>query len=163
MSSQFRAKINLNKGGTKMYKNWKAICQITDTHFMWALALLDLATDFGRMVAERFPEYFSSEQQAGPIPLSIIKMRACQNTQREVGKAYDDYPVTYHALDEFDVPIIEFWDQGENPLPHELEELIKGKKQGDTIIWKGKRITLIEDNPECGTYFIPAELIAVDK
>ena len=155
-----------------MYKNWKAICQITDTHFMWALALLDLATDFGRMVAERFPEYFSNEQQAGPIPLSAIFEKARSG---ETEGFSEEYIVSNGTVAKFNIPMIEFGvderGAGDNNLPllpHEIDfQKIRSDNNSNAgleIEWKGKRLIMLEYNEHVGSVsFAPAELIAVDK
>ncbi|KKP67064.1 MAG: hypothetical protein UR66_C0002G0094 [Candidatus Moranbacteria bacterium GW2011_GWE1_35_17] len=146
-----------------MYKNWKAICQITDTHFIWALALLDLTTDFGCMVAERFPEYFSNEQQLGPIPWSIIKQKAIENN----GEFADLAPVTWGAFKEYDIPLIKFDGSGECPHISEIENWLgESHSQGDVMDWKGKQLCLVEDSWTDGNdwaYFAPVKLIVFDK
>lgn len=148
-----------------MFKNWKAICLVADKYFMQALALLDLTTSFGQTIVERLPEFFTDEQQIGPIPLSVIKMRARQITQRLFGEEFDEYPVTYGVLREYHIPVIEFWDQSDNPTPPEIKFFTKKASQGDSIEWQGKKMVLLEKNSDCGSgrYFALAEFIAVDK
>lgn len=151
-----------------MYKNWKAICQITDTHFMWALALLDLTTDLGRMVAERFPEYFSNKQQAGPIPLSVLQITAQNNN--EGSDRPEEHLVAYNTIPS-DWPLIklgddetvrEYKDHGFQKVPKELED---ANEVGVIYDWNGKKLVLVERAYVQGEEweFVPAELIAVDK
>jgi hypothetical protein len=152
-----------------MYKNWKAICQITDTHFMWALALLDLATDLGRMVVERFPEFFSNEQQAGPIPWSVLitkaKGKANKDCQYPEDNMYscevipDGWPVFKFGDED---TIVGYPELGFEPVP---EELKNATKVGSTYTWGEKQIILIEFAQVKGDewHFVPAELIVVDK
>lgn len=148
-----------------MYKNWKNICQIEDIHFMWALALLDLTTDFGRMVVKRFPEYFSSKQQAGPVPWSLIKKKAVEKN----GVNADLAPVTFDGFRGYDIPILEFRLSGGNEKypPTEIENwLNEGHSQGDILDWEGKKLIFVEDSWSDGNdwaCFAPAELIAMDK
>jgi len=155
-----------------MYKNWKGICQIADTHFMWALALLDLATDLGRMVAERFPEYFSNEQQAGPFPLSVFFEKA----RSEKGEGFsEEYIVSNGTVAKFNIPLIEFGvdergaDENNLPLlPLEIDfEKIRSdnnENAGLKIEWKGKQLVMLEYNEHIGSVsFAPTELIIVDK
>lgn len=160
-----------------MYKNWRAICQITDTHFMWALALLDLTNNFGQMVAERFPEYFSTEKQMGPIPLSVLFILAKkhgkeQGVDTDCLVSHDKY-----WSKKFDIPIISFStceDNGFNDpmLPTEInsqiEALGRRAEVGDIFSWEGKKLVLLENNDDkrgsCFLmHFAPAEIIAVDK
>ena len=152
-----------------MHKNWKAICEITDTHFMWALALLDLNTDLGRLVAERFPEFFSNEPNTGPIPWSVL-------TQKARKKANRDYQHPEENMYSCEVipdgwSIFKFGDKDTivgypelvfEPIPEELED---AKRVGSTYTWGEKQLILIEFAQVKGNewYFVPAELIAVDK
>ncbi len=150
-----------------MYKNWKAICQITDTHFMWALALLNLATDLGRMVVERFPEYFSNEQQAGPIPLSVLikKAQEAESYNNQFGPG-DWHLVEYGAIPSH-WPILTFsdgYDSSCQPIPDCLKSASECNDIGKIYEWEGKKIVLVDAYIDLGTWsFVPAELIAVDK
>ena len=82
-----------------MHKNWKVICQIPDTHVMWALALLDMDSDLGRTFVGRFPEYFTQEEQAGPVPLSVLRQEAAENAvHQHGGTAGDNHLVSYNAI-----------------------------------------------------------------
>lgn len=164
------------------YKNWKAICQIKDTHFMWAMALLDLTTNFGQSVAERFPEYFGSEQQQGPIPLSVLRQLAEKDGREQKANqfdclvSFDKYWGRKGQIGE-NLPIISFSTITDNSfddpmLPDEIDKQIEalGRRAevGDIFTWEGKSFVLMENNDEkrgsCFLmYFAPAELIAVDK
>ena len=143
-----------------MFKNWKMICQIVDVHFMWAMALLDLTTDFGRLVIERFPEYFSKELQTGPIPKSVI-----QTWTRMKNHGCDDAPVTYGVMKNFNVPLFKF--EGSD-ISAEMKLWLEGHSscQWKGFEWEGKKLVCIEDEWHDGNdwvFFVPAELIALDK
>jgi hypothetical protein len=155
-----------------MFKNWKAICEILDTHFMWAIALLDLATDFGQLVASRFPEYFTDEQQAGPIPMSVLFRQAAENYAAGIGEFTEEFIVSQKAAEKFNIPIIAFGIDPEASngfdvqlLPIEIEkEALEHRKTGDTLTWRDKKITLLEYNEHIGIfYFAPAECIDVNR
>lgn len=149
-----------------MNKNWKAICEIKDTHFMWAIALLDLATDFGQMVARRFPEYFTDEPQQGPIPLSVLRRNASKS--REVSNKPEEFLVTCEALPK-DWPVMWFGDDDTMKAYSQFdripEALSKADKVGEVYEWQGKKVVLVERGFVQGEewFFVPAELIAVDR
>ena len=65
-----------------MHKNWKAIYDIPDAHFRWALALLDTETDFGQRIIELLPDYFTEEEQTEQYPLSFLRDQACIDAKR---------------------------------------------------------------------------------
>lgn len=69
-----------------MYKKWEAIRQIPDTRVKRALALLNLESDFGRMFAKRFPEYFTEEGQPVPAPLWALQVAADEDGRRGRGR-----------------------------------------------------------------------------
>lgn len=155
----------INEGVMK-HKNWKAICKIPDTHFMWALALLDLATDFGRSMAGRLPEYFTGEQQKGPVPLSVLRMFVQEKEARDK-KGYA--PLPDGVIGYFDLPGLRFFhddwslmswgDEGETLCPKELSGVVTF---GKVVKWQGKKLVLVElcDHE---SWFVPAECIALDK
>ncbi len=157
-----------------MYKNWENISRIEDKHFMMALALLDLSTDFGRMVAERFPEYFSKEQQAkGPIPLSVLQTIAEENAAREHNPGYGAYHlVLYDAIPGW-MPM--FWFATDEltlkehsnevmVLPKDLESLLEKNNHTVGIIykWRGKDIILVDFLDTGEWFFVPAEIILIN-
>ncbi len=160
-----------------MYKNWKEIHKIQDAHFMWALALLDLATDFGRMIVERFPEFFTAEQPAKPL-LSELRAIAGNNFAAEWKRAKGEtclapsceYLVSCDAIPEW-MPIMHFVRRhGDDCLincypdalsaPPELENEID--YVGSIYTWQGKKLILVEFS-DWEWYFVPAELIAIDS
>lgn len=165
-----------------MYKNWKAICEIADKHFMWAIALLDLASDFGKMIASKLPEYFTDEPQTGPIPLSMIRMLA-EKESAEKGFGYTDCLVSYCKYwghGQFSIPILDFTTDEDGDscgfnapmLPSEIQSQIdqmgRRAEVGDTFIWEGKKIVLLENNDEergsCFLmHFAPADCVLADK
>lgn len=154
-----------------MFKNWKAICSVVDKHFMWALALLDLTTDFGRMIVEKLPEFFDSKQQIGPIPLSAITQRA----KGEAEMFSEEYIVSNGTAQKFEIPLIEFGVDEEGAkdnnlplLPAEIKLHVirceSNSKMGLNVEWQGKKLVMLEYNEHIGSVsFAPAELIAVDK
>lgn len=149
-------------------KNWQAIRQVTDTHFRWALAMLDLATDFGLVVAERFPEYFSDEQTAGPVPLSVLNLVAEKNCCDGNPNPKDNL-VTYGAIPK-DWPIFNFGDAetierygdsyGFRLIPKELEAAVH---TGAVYEWEGKQLVLVDRVIGVEWQFVPAELVDVSK
>lgn len=164
-----------------MYRNWKEICQIPNARFMQALALLDLESEFGQMVAKRLPEYFTEEEQVGPIPLSTLFALSRRAAQRHNGGSGEtDCLVSYNDYwkrEGVNIPIFSFSTVEENTfddpmLPAEIESQIdalgRRAEVGDTFVWEGKSVVLLENNDDkrghCFLmYFAPAELIAIDK
>ena len=155
-----------------MHKNWNAISQIPDTHVMWALALLDMDSDLGRKFVERFPEYFTTEESAWPVPLSVLVERAKQYTLREYGAVRADagerlwshdgimpwMPVRVFAKGQ---GLIDFGKiEGVRPVSKELEGM---QKVGASCFWEGKQWTLVEYYEDEVWAFVPAELIAADR
>lgn len=163
-----------------MFKNWRAIKDIPDRHFMWAIALLDLATEFGKQIAAKFPEYFQLEQPAenGPIPLSVIIQRA--EEEAEDGGGSDGsarlHPVIYDAT--HDLTVIDFRGKDDNEsdysfLPDVVAEQLEGDLYvGKEVEWEGKKLVMLEYYYEhyCDTtpvtiriyHFAPAEQVIVD-
>ncbi len=154
-----------------MFKNWKAICEIEDTHMRWAIALMNLESAEGKRVLERFPEYFINKEQSGPIPLSAIVQKS-----REEGKDFsEEYIVSNGTTKKFDIPLIEFGvdkrgaeDYGWSLLPadisHDAIRCDDNSDMGIKVVWKEKEMIMLEYNEHTGcVFFAPAELIAVDK
>lgn len=156
-----------------MFKNWKAICGIEDAFFMWAIALLDLATDFGQMVASRFPEYFTDKEQQGPVPWSVLRMTAEKNAAQTNGgqpcnaanhlECYnaipESMPILHFAVDEYAL------DHGATYPPPDLDAALdEADVVGKIYYCGGKAIILVDSIGNCGEwYFVPAECIALDK
>lgn len=149
-----------------MYKNWKAICAVPDTHFRWALALLDLASEFGKLVVARLPDFFTENEQVGPVPLSVMRMRAEENAAAEGSPGngsvhlhcYDAIPnwmpklwfVTSYRLKEYPEA---------QPVPPELESVAV---VGTICQWEGKKIILVDYIGDEEWFFVPAECIFID-
>lgn len=150
----------------EMNKNWKAICQIPDAHVMWALALLDMDTDLGRKFVERFPEYFTEVQQAGPYPLSLMRAAAQEEGHRQGSEHGGDHIVSYDAVPE-GIPVQTFDKYGRNIAnldgPKLPAEISPHAVQGQIVTWQGKQFVVLENNDSCEEMSIaPAELIHVD-
>ena len=154
-----------------MFKNWRAIKDIPDRHFMWAIALLDLHTEFGQQIAAKFPEYFQQEQptENGPIPLSVIIQRAEEAALGEGNGR--QFPVIWDGA--VDIPMIITFslnsdnEDGNSVLPNEIAKQLKsGQKYiGQEVMWEGKKLVLLEESYSSSDYwihFVPAELIIVD-
>ncbi len=148
-----------------MYKNWKAICEVPDAHFRWALALLDLTTNFGQNVVDQLPEYFTAEVEEGPIPMSVLKAHAVSVD------GYSDCFVTDKVCDKFNIPYFRYSlpkDPGgevSRPIPPEfkhLENLGDLEGFGTIIEDSGKKLVLIESCTPEALYFAPLERIALD-
>lgn len=150
-----------------MFKNWKAICQIPDNHVMWALALLDLNAEIGRKFVERFPEYFTENEQPGPYPLSLIREAGHENGRRQEARHGEDTPVSFDAVPEW-IPVQTFDKFGNNVAslngPKLPDEINHDAEQGEVVTWEGKQFVVLENNENCEELSIaPAELIAVDR
>jgi hypothetical protein len=157
-----------------MYKNWQAISNIPDIHFRWAMALLELGSDFGGQIAKQLPAYFSDQKLEGPIPLSAIILKA-RNEKTDEDFFSEEFIVSNGVAAKFDITLIEFGvDEASAAgadfplLPPEISlENIRcsiNSKMGLRIVWDGKELVMLEYNENIGTVsFAPAELIAVDK
>lgn len=153
-----------------MSKNWKAICEIPDRHFMWAIALLDLATTFGQMVIERFPEYFTKESETGPVPLSVLRMKARENAAKygddaEAGERHIScYGAVPSWMPEFCFREPEDRLGAESGLEVIPQELSEARTIGEIYEWEGKKLVLIDYFEDGGERrFVPAECINIDK
>lgn len=56
-----------------MKANWKAISKVADKNFMLAFAYMDFDSKFGKMIVDSLPAFFTNDDDAGAIPLSVIK------------------------------------------------------------------------------------------
>lgn len=163
----------------RLYANWAALtAAINDPNgnrrFMGELAALDLNTPFGQHIAQHFPEYFSTEDEGGAIPLSVVR-RVAEQKGREAGAKGDpaDFPESYGATDELHIPLVEYaiegcddgsgWsiakDENVAPMPDELRS---ATKQGDKASIGGRELVLVEYNNNSGVgiaYFAPAERV----
>lgn len=149
-----------------MFKNWTAICQIPDTHVMWALALLNLDSDLGRMFVERFPEYFTHEEQTGPYPLSLMRAAAQEEGRQQDNDRGEEYIVSFSAVPK-GIPVQTFDKFGRSIAgfkgPKLPVEISPDAVQGDIVTWGGKRFVVLENNEGCEELSIaPAELVYVD-
>jgi hypothetical protein len=149
-----------------MYKNWKAICQIPDTHVMWALALLDMKSDLGQRIAQQLPEYFTQEEQAGPYPLSLMRAKAQENGRRDGNNCGEQFIVSFDAVPD-GIPIQTFDLYGNNVAglngPKLPPEISPDTRQGEIVTWGGKQFVVLENNESCQELSIaPAELVHVD-
>ena len=167
-------------GGKTMYKNWKVICGIRDCHFRWAMALLDLTSDLGKRLISQLPEYFTAEQLAGPVPLSILRHLARQNaleqgaTERSMDclvsfdecwqKEYDIPIMTYSTIADSEFDNIPMFPE---EISQQMDKLGRRVEVGDVFTHAGKQLVVLENNDEhrgsCFLmFFAPAEHIAVD-
>ncbi len=78
-----------------MYKNWKAICGITDPNFRLFIALCTEQETLLK-IAFVFPEFFVAKkpEQPGPFPLSYLRRVADSHFKdgREIGEVASDMP-----------------------------------------------------------------------
>jgi hypothetical protein len=149
-----------------MYKNWKAICQIPDTHVMWALALLDMDSDLGRKFVERFPEYFTQDEQAGPYPLSLMRVAAQKEGRRQGSDHGEQNIISYDAVPN-GIPTQGFDKYGRSVAnfdgPKLPAEISPNARQGEIVTWEGKQFVVLENNESCEELWLaPAELVHVD-
>ncbi|MBI4993029.1 MAG: hypothetical protein HZC26_02750 [Candidatus Magasanikbacteria bacterium] len=134
----------------------KAIRKVPDTHFMWALALLDLATDFGQSVVERFPEYFTEEQRDGLVPWSVLRKWAREHGSGPGSRRCAHNFLHQHgAIDHFNLPVLWFVHQAdeyekwrEKSHGHNVhlttDEIARVQTVGEVAEWQGKKIVLVE-------------------
>jgi len=150
-----------------MYKNWKEINKVTDVHFMRALALLDLDSPLGRTVVVALPQFFCEERTDGPVPLSVLRLKASTTMAMEDNGHSEEDLISQGAIpDEW--PVFRFGDEdsvrayGFEPVP---EALIPANEVGKIYRWDDKDLVLVERGLVDGDewFFVPAELIAVDK
>ncbi|MEI8343480.1 MAG: hypothetical protein WCF93_00850 [Candidatus Moraniibacteriota bacterium] len=154
-----------------------------DFHFRQALALLDLSTEFGQEIAEKFPEFFDyaddPKEQNWPVPLSVLYSLARAQAVKEHYSLADTDKLFCFSNDweRNDIHLAWFCfsidpdlcsRQGEPILPDEIAKQVKerGKRAevGDAFIWKKKNLVLIENNDSCSFMaFVPAECIDVNK
>jgi hypothetical protein len=163
-----------------MHKNWKVICGITDTHLMWAMALLDLESAIGRRIVAQLPEYFTEEEQQGPIPLSAIRLLAERDAMEQGANPPYDCLTCFNKYwgDKFDIPIMSFKTDPDSvfedlpllppEIQNQIDQLGRRPEVGEIFEWEGKKLVLMENNDsERGSCFnmdfAPAELIAVEK
>ena len=153
-----------------MFKNWKAICEITDAHVMWALAMLDLRSDLGRKFVKRFPEYFTKKKSKGPIPLSVLRQVAQKDAIAAYGPDFGDYSDNLQSVGtcaKYNIPTQPFSGSrggyGYEPLPAELAHLKDAKGIGQIAEWGGKKFVVVDNGMPEFIYLAPAELIAVDR
>ena len=152
-----------------MYKNWRNISQIKDVHFMWALALLDLTTDFGESIAEQLTFYFDEIQgPVGPIPLSALREKAKLSPHIEDCGDVENNLVFCDAIPK-EWPLFYFGNKEAVQAYENCElvpdELSDAEKVGEIYEWKSKKLVLVEHDFVQGEewFFVPAELIITDK
>jgi len=148
-----------------MYRNWKAICQIPDYQMMKALALLDLKSELGQMIIERLPEFFTSEEQAGPYPLSLMREAARDHGLRD-GCAIGEQNIVSHGGVPEGIPVIKFTkgadravDDARPQLPNEIRP---DATVGETVSWQGKDYVVLENDQGKEMSLAPAELVFID-
>lgn len=151
-----------------MYRNWKVICKTPNTHLMWALATIDLDSVLGQRLVAQLPEYFTTQRQAGPVPLSIMRASARVEGRYQGNMEHGaDYIVSFDAVPE-GIPTQGFDTSGKNSGEANLPPLPTGinpkAKQGDIVVWEGNQCVVLENNHGCRELYIaPAELVAIDR
>lgn len=153
-----------------MFKNWQAICDTPDVRLMHFLSFLDLDSYLGKRIVEQLPEYFTDEEQAGPVPLTVLRATAEQNAARAGGEPSNDHLVIYDAFEGLAIPIIVYatghglaeLHEVAIPVPDELQD---AKVIGQVYEHDGRKLVLVDrsgrDDNEW--YFVPAECIDVEK
>lgn len=150
-----------------MHKNWKEICKISDTHVMWAFTLLNMDSNLGRKFIERFPEYFTQEQQSGPYPLSVMRKKARERGLEQGSKNGEKYIVSFDGAPK-DIPVETFDKYGNyvvgDGFPQKLPAGIDPEaQQGEIVTWEGKQFVVLENNENCEELYIaPAEFVYID-
>ncbi len=154
------------------YKNWNSIRKLKDHHFMMGLAMLDLHTDLGQMIASRFPEFFSTTEKPGgawPIPLSAIRALAEKIAGRS-RQPSNDHLVIYDAIQTLGIPHCEFAinDDGIRdfqafPMPKSIKSHAHDPV-GTVFEWEGKKVVVVDNSEGCGLIELsPAECIDINK
>ena len=133
---------------------------------MQALALLDINSEFGKNVVDQLPEYFTEEEQPGPVPMSVLQ----QEAQDKDGFRED--LVTDGVCDQFQIPVIRYSLPGDETgaksptIPEELGSLKRIQpKQGFGQVFEvnGQKLVLVENCAPDGLWFAPLECIALDR
>ncbi len=161
-----------------LYKNWPEICQVGRTNKLLMLVLASIEIDENNPVFQGlfigFAQCFSVTKIDGPFPLSIIRELAQESAASKgySGKDAADYPDTWEVLDGLDVPYIIFEvcepGDGQTSWPIFPPSVIeRTAKQGQTFVWKGQQMVLLENNlnERHGDWRIilaPVECIALD-
>lgn len=172
------------------HKNWPAICEALrpeyvgpedarpcDPAVVWANALANPQSEYGRRLAAVFPEFWSDAEVQGPIPWSMLKEQAARGNSRDVSGLDPNDPEDHNRL--YDIclglgyslpfPTVSFACPGTDswgnyifpPLPQDF----KGeKKVGDMVTWRGSNWIVIQNNERgYGEISItPAKCIAMD-
>jgi hypothetical protein len=160
-----------------MYKNWKAICGIPDVHFMWAMALLDVTSDFAKELMTKLPEYFTTEEQKGPVPLSLLVEVASAAYVQEGYDLNEKDPLACIDLaydgkirEKFDIPTRAFrGPSGDNdalsPLPIELLSAVEevNARCATILEYKGKKFIIVGGSWPDSVVLAPVECIALDR
>jgi len=151
----------------KVFKNWPAICAIQDKFVKWALAMLNLHSDVGKRFAEQLPEYFTTDEVFGSVPLSVIRKQAHENAVHcgDDGSG-EEHPCSYGAIPIW-IPVFTFDKFGRKQVscdaPNLPSEISPDAEQGEVVTWEGKKFVVLENNESCEELHIaPAELIDVD-
>lgn len=166
-------------GEGTIYPRWEEICRIPDSVFMMGVALLDLDSDFGRVVAVRFPDYFTDErpENVGPIPLSVLRREGSRQFTEDWNSPCSPEEmatlVTDQACEKFEIPYISY--HGSAPdkdferescpqkIIRELEELKEKQSNiiGCIVEINSKQLVVVEDNLPDNFYVAPAQCIDV--
>ncbi len=135
-----------------MNRNWPAICEVSaeNRHLTLLLSTIDLTTDRGRRLASVFPECFTRDTVAGPIPLSILRKESYDIYKASGYTPKDDQLIAYNSLTPRGVPYIGFDmygnDQVESGHPLLPDYISKDAKIGTVVEHEGTKWVVVQWN-----------------
>jgi len=175
MGTEKSALIEKTPTNPKIYRNWENISAIPDKVFMWSMALLDIDSEFGRKITNKFPDYFTtdSSKAVGPIPISAM-VEMVREEVSETNGTPELHIASFSGAR--DVKGLIWFTEDEDYikrhnmtlLPTEIEQQVFDKEGryhkdahiGMTILWGGKEFVLLEAQEEI--VISPTECVLVD-
>lgn len=105
-----------------MFKNWKAICEVSDPALRFLLATTEHAHTLSGLQAG-FPSCFSEVKQSGPIPLSVVRTWYRDRLTADQAAHKDVLVVPTDACRHFHIPLLIFGEpNGHPPVPEKYLE-----------------------------------------
>lgn len=145
--------------GLKLYRNWRAIAEISDPYIRKTLTEAPLASN--DELARRFPEYYGNDPVSSlPIPWTEL-VKTAEEIKRRDGLAFPYIPT---ACEELGIPIRNFTTLEDGRVGHECEYL----SMSQVYEWSNARIgdTVLVDNAEyivITTNLNPADIDYIDE
>lgn len=122
-----------------MYKNWPAICRISDVYLRLCIALTN-NEELLTKLQKGFPECFTDEEPEHPGPFPLSALRSLSDRWLHIESDRGDFSTTHELLEEeVGFPVVwcggptSQWagDDGALPLPLELQ----GETYNEIIQW----------------------------